>query len=506
VRFDTSGAVTDLQDLGPNSYIFTVSSPLKAINGTGMAVGELTKIVPDGISDSRAVRWDASGAITELGDLGTVNAYTTTSTALAINAAGTAVGHAQKGPPGPVPSGLTNLRAVRWDASGTAATELGNLGTDSSGRTESDAVAINDAGTAVGTAIDFSAAHPGRRAVRWNASGTAATELGVPGDLPGNYGAALAINAAGTAVGNASKVMSGRIYKGEVPVRWAASGTAATELGNLGLDSDGLVGGTAVAINDAGTAVGVIVKDLSTPTSRPRAVRWDATGTAATELGILPTSFDLHTETAPLGINAAGITVGYDRGYDSTDSYFHNTPVVWGKDAVAIDLNTLLPADSGWLLQYASGITDTNWVSGSGLFDPDGPGGQDAFTRMYLLDISSVVPEPGTFGLVAFCGIALLRRQRRSHEYNRLRARVIGGGVVRPRKNALSEHQPCWTHAIRHVAVGAVLCLTGRAGAAPMIYDLGSLGAGGTESHDVNDAGQVVGTSYAVNPISHAFR
>ena len=69
--------------------------------------------------------------------------------------------------------------AVRWDASGTAATELGNLGTDTSGYTERQAYAINTAGTAVGYANKYSpdGTFLGHRAVRWDASGTAA-ELG----------------------------------------------------------------------------------------------------------------------------------------------------------------------------------------------------------------------------------------------------------------------------------------------------------------------------------------
>ena len=50
---------------------------------------------------------------------------------------------------------LIGGRAVRWDASGTAATELGNLGTDASDVTQSSAVAINDAGIAIGYAGDY---------------------------------------------------------------------------------------------------------------------------------------------------------------------------------------------------------------------------------------------------------------------------------------------------------------------------------------------------------------
>src|SRR5690606_9465901 len=63
----------------------------------------------------------------------------------AVNNSGTAVGWSDKYDTG----GYRGLRAVRWDTSGTAATELGNLGL-SSGYTEAQAYAVNDAGTAVG--------------------------------------------------------------------------------------------------------------------------------------------------------------------------------------------------------------------------------------------------------------------------------------------------------------------------------------------------------------------
>ncbi len=41
-------------------------------------------------------------------------------------------------------------RAVRWDASGASAMELGNLGTDNNGYTINQAYAVNAAGTAIG--------------------------------------------------------------------------------------------------------------------------------------------------------------------------------------------------------------------------------------------------------------------------------------------------------------------------------------------------------------------
>jgi hypothetical protein len=74
-------------------------------------------------------------------------------------------------------------------------------------------------------------------------------------------------------------------------------------------------------------------------------------------------------------------------------------------------LNTLIDPGSGWVnLSDAIGISDTNWVTGYGSFDPDGAGPLSAYTRMFLLDASALVPEPGSLSLLAVAGLALLRR------------------------------------------------------------------------------------------------
>jgi hypothetical protein len=38
----------------------------------------------------------------------------------------------------------------------------------------------------------------------------------------------------------------------------------------------------------------------------------------------------------------------------------------------------------------------------------------DAYGRLFLLDISSAVPEPGSIGLLALGGVTLLGRRRRA--------------------------------------------------------------------------------------------
>ena len=113
----------------------------------------------------RAVRWNAAGTATELGNLGTNASSVTSSSAIDINSLGATVGYATKYIGG-VSQGD---RAVRWAASNTIALELTILGTDASGSSESYAHDINEPGTSVGYARKYEAnINKGLRAVRWD--------------------------------------------------------------------------------------------------------------------------------------------------------------------------------------------------------------------------------------------------------------------------------------------------------------------------------------------------
>jgi PEP-CTERM motif len=425
-RWDSSGAsATELGNLGVSAGDRT-ESVARAINSAGTAVGYAEKY--DGSGGSRgssAVRWDASGtAATELGNLGTHFIGITDSYALAINDSGTAIGRAHKYDA----SGVVDLgyRAVRWDTSGTAATELGNLGTDTNGSTFNEAVAINDAGTAVGIAgkYDASGMDLGSRAVRWDVSGTAATELGNLGEDASGYayGEAFAINDAGTAVGLASTVQGYRA------VRWDASGTAATELASLGTNASGL--SSAVAINNVGTAVGYAYQyDGSGVSLGYRAVRWDASGLTATELGNLGTDASGYTRTDAFAVNNSGTAVGVADLYDDVGTYLGRQPVYWGPDGVAVDLNALIDPASGWTLNVVDTISDTGWIGGHGTFDPDGPGGQQAYHRSFLMHVpATAVPEPATLALFGAGLVGLSVASRR-----RVRDEVTAGNYVKQR-------------------------------------------------------------------------
>jgi hypothetical protein len=408
IRWNAFGGTTELGHLGTNS-IGVTETRAYAINSAGAAVGLAQKWSGSTSFGHRAVRWGAAGiAGTELGHLGTNSSGRTACYAVAINNTGTAAGDAQKYSGG----SSMGYRAVRWDASGTAATELGIIGTDSSGSTNSHAYAINSAGTVAGNAMKYSGGSSlGSRAVRWDASGTAATELGHLGTrITGvTFAYAHDINDAGTTVGYAAKYNSGT-FLGNRAVRWDASGTAATELGNLGTDINDLSLAIANSINSEGAAAGYAEKFVGNVSVGIRAVRWDAGQTAATELRSLGTDGGI-TRTEAHAINDAGIIVGYSNKY--VNNFLVGTrAVLWNFDAVAIDLNTLIDPASGWTLTEARGISDTNWVTGIGVFDPDGTGSPAAYRRAFLLDVSSAIPEPAAVSLLALTGAVLLRRRR----------------------------------------------------------------------------------------------
>jgi len=214
------------------------------------------------------------------------------------------------------------------------------------------------------------------------------------------------INNFGIVVGYANKYGNG-VDLGTRAVRWDPTGSAAIELGNLGTDAIGKTLSRAEAINSSGTIVGGATKYVSGTSKGGRAVRWNAGGTDAIELGLLGTDNSGTTVSGAAAINDAGIVVGIANEYDNLGALLGRRAVMWGADGLAINLNTLIDPASGWVLTEATSISSDNWISGRGSFDPDGTGSIAAYNRLFLIQ----VPEPAS-AMALMIGVMLLRNRR----------------------------------------------------------------------------------------------
>src|SRR5437870_537917 len=76
------------------------------------------------------------------------------------------------------------------------------------------------------------------------------------------------------------------------------------------------------------------------------------------------------------------------------------------EDGSTIDLNTVLPRDSGWTLGAATGINDNGQIVGNGYYH----------NQIHAFLLSPVVPEPGTLCLLAFGAVLWLAYTRRSYQ------------------------------------------------------------------------------------------
>jgi hypothetical protein len=381
-----------------NAYVFATSSQ-------GDAVGDL---------NNQAVLWPASTSTpTMLGNLGASIGGAYSSFAFATNDNGLIVGSASK-----YVSGVNKgQRAVRWNAATGEATELASLGENGVNETSAAAYAVNALGDAVGWTRKYvGGVQQGQVAARWTGSGSAISELASLGTSSSgtNEATAYAINSNGDAVGQSRRYISG-VQKGLRAVLWKAGSSSALELTDIGQTSQQVTTSNAYAINSSGTVAGSAQKIVSGLNRGIRAVRWDTNGNV-TELGTLGQDSSSRSNGISYDVNDAGIIVGALEEYSETNLLLGKQAVFWTRDDLPHKLIDLIDPGLGWQsLSEARSISETNWVTGIGLFDPDGPGGQDAYDRMFLMQVQ--VPEPGSI----LCSISLafttLACERRRFNY-----------------------------------------------------------------------------------------
>ena len=291
--------------------------------------------------------------VTELGSLNDESSY-----GYAINDDGIAVGVSTYR----YNEYVRDNRAVRWQ--GTQPVGLVPSDVISSG-----ANAINARGEIVGSATTYGRSH---HAVLLDGHGM--HDLGT---LGGSYSAATAINAVGVIVGASDlsdrlgdlgsfvyrdgRMTSLGTYTGArilAPTINDNDQIAATTPDNrlLLIDANGthdLGSGQAQAINNRGLIVGSNVNNRSHAFSYR-----DGT---ITDLGTLPG----YAQSYALDINEAGTIVGTVNDFATSRD---NRAVLFGGGQV-IDLNTLIPGDSGWTLRFAHGINNRGQIVGDGMIN-----------------------------------------------------------------------------------------------------------------------------------------
>jgi probable HAF family extracellular repeat protein len=322
--------------------------------------------------------------VTDLGGFGG-----STAVGFSINSAGLVVGWAT------TPQGDRQA----FSSSGSGLTNL-----NPSGATESLASGVNGSGVIAGTAYYSGVAH----GTIWGSNGTSdlgansyAMGINSSGQVVGGNGqafidsngqiqelgtlsggswsSAYAINDAGTVAGYGS---IGSIFRGFV---WTAKG-GLVQLGTLGGNNS-----YAMGINASGEVVG------NSNVASGYAHAFESNGGVLVDLGALGTG-----NSYAYGINDSGLVVGYS---DTASGGTHAFVSIGGE---MYDLNALIPQGSGWVLQEAYGINDSNQIVGTGTLN--------GVVQAFLLNdppsgLGAGVPEPGTFVLIC-AGLALIAARR----------------------------------------------------------------------------------------------
>ncbi len=341
----------------------------RQVTGNSRKEGEGTRLLP--------YVWSfGDSAPTEIGLLPDVPIF---GRGFSINDSGVVVGESGNGP----------SKAFLW--SNGELIDLGALPGGSGGV----ANAINNAGQVVGAASN------GQTVRAWISDGTPGgplIDLGTPTGTSNSIARAFDISNSGIVAGLARNADN----SATVPTLWIPDGSGGYTPTSVNTPAGGF--GEFEGVNDAGQAVGRFSLG-----SQTRALFFD--GNEAINLGLLD-SEPLFVHSRALGINNDGLIVGYVARFDNAPG-FGGAAVIW-QDGQIIDLNSLIPTDTGWQLLSAQGVNDFGDIVGFGTLNGE--------TRAFLL---TPVPEPSAFvllGLGAGTVLALRHRKQkfsetRQHEY-----------------------------------------------------------------------------------------
>jgi hypothetical protein len=234
------------------------------------------------------------------------------------------------------------------------------------------AYAINNTGTVVGVSGN-------NQPYKFSIGDTTLTQLAFPAGSGGG-GRAHDVNSAGDIVG-----FDYTTFPQQRPVFWD---NGVTPVG-LPLPA-GATSAQAHIINDAGVIAGTAFYGVGIGT---RGFYYDAAGTPV-DMGTLGPGFLTHEV---FDINSSRDAIG--RAFNNTTFAF--APFLY-RDGTLVNLNSLLPAGSGWVLQRPISITDAGEIIGIGTFN-----GTPSGFRL------TPVPEPTALVSLAVTSLAAAIRRRR---------------------------------------------------------------------------------------------
>jgi probable HAF family extracellular repeat protein len=345
-----------------------------------------------------AFRYDGTpGAGGVMRDLGTLGG--TFSEGYGVNKSGQVAGYSKLTEDS---LGFSDSHAFRYDGtpgSGGVMRDLGTLGGTNSG-----GWAINDAGQVAGSSlIESSAQH----AFRYDGTPGAGGVMRDLGTLVGTGSDGYGINNAGQVAGSSDIAGDAAKHAFRYDGTPGAGGVM-RDLGTLGGTYSG-----GQAINDAGQVTGSSSIAGDTASHAFLYTGTPGSGGVMRDLGTLGGSNSSGRAVNDSGQVAGNSQITGDTAYHAF--LYTGTP---GAGGMMIDLDVWLDANNPtegarWTLLGARGLTDGGLITGVGLYDPDGPGGITADSRAYLLDASSIVPEPSALALLGLGGLTFLRRRRR---------------------------------------------------------------------------------------------
>lgn len=360
-----------------SSFTLTALGTLGGVTSFALDVNNLRQVSGNSLVTSdpgstgsllRAYLWTA-GVMKNLGSMPPIPPSTSTNRfgrGYAVNDAGVVVGEYNN----------DSSRAFVYQAGAMAG--LIRLAGDTDGGVALD---INNSNVIVGSSSNGTVS----KATRWTFNGATfvASDLGTIAGTASATGRAAAINDAGAVAGqstNSSGTTQATLWNAGAVINLTSLGNGTRFSQAFGLNENLEV----VGASSTGQTVGELIGTSST-TSITRAFVWR--NGVMTELP----PFNLYTPTnngtttnyhsVANDINESGLVVGNSQRISGSPA----VATLW-KDGVPMDLNSLLPPGSGWVLTNAESINDRGDIAGTGTF-----GGA---SRAFLLKNASVNDLP----------------------------------------------------------------------------------------------------------------